>query len=69
MEKRNYIQIINELEEARGGNGGNIFMINGFLDYIDSITDEELVVLDAYSDSLKRIVSYMMDKRLLSRTK
>jgi hypothetical protein len=60
---RGHVQMINELEEARGGNGGDILKLNAFMEYIDGLSNRELAVLNAYAENLMDMTGSMLKKR------
>ncbi|MED3976070.1 hypothetical protein P4639_21990 [Priestia megaterium] len=64
---RGHVELINQLEEARGGNGGDVYHLNQFMDFIENMSDREIAKLDAYADTLKEFVNGLMEQRGLKR--
>ncbi|WP_416493769.1 hypothetical protein [Bacillus mycoides] len=57
---RKPIQIINELETVRGGDGFTPEQLKPFTDYLQHLSPDEIIVLDAYVTSLKAMTQYLM---------
>ncbi|MBX9158742.1 hypothetical protein [Bacillus cereus] len=57
---RKPIQIINELEAVRGGDGFTPEQLEPFTEYLQQLSADEILVLDAYVTSLKAMTQYLM---------